>query len=65
MDELIDYLPLIVPLLLIQLIMMTFALFDIRKRTHLRGPKWLWILIVIFLNLLGPVIYFLAAREDE
>ena len=65
MDTLIEYLPLILPLVVIQLVLLTFALLDLRKREKTRGPKWVWVLIILFVNLAGPIIYFLAGREEE
>ncbi len=58
-------LPLLIPLLLLQLVLMTVALVDLVRRTQTRGPKWVWALIVIFVNTIGPIIYFVAGREDE
>lgn len=60
-------LALLIPVLLIQLALIIFALLDLRKRKNaqLRGPKWLWILVIIFVNLLGPIAYFLVARTED
>ena len=65
MDDLMQYLPLIVPLLLIQLGLIAAALLDMRKRPATRGPRWLWIIIIVFVNTIGPIAYFVAGREDE
>jgi hypothetical protein len=60
-----ELLPLLVPLILLQLGLMIFALFDLSRHPRLRGPRWAWILIIVFVNMLGPILYFLLAREDE
>jgi len=65
MEEFLKYLPLIIPLLLIQLSLMVFALIDLAKREKTRGPKWLWALIIIFGELFGPIIYFVVGRTEE
>ena len=65
MEQIREYLPLLIPLLLIQLILMAFALLDIARRDKLRGPKWVWVLVVIVVNIIGPIIYFVLGREDE
>jgi bacteriorhodopsin len=65
MEELMKYLPLIIPLILIQLALMIFALIDLARRQKTRGPKWLWVLVIIFGELLGPIIYFLVGRPEE
>ncbi|MBE0684734.1 MAG: PLDc_N domain-containing protein [Anaerolineaceae bacterium] len=58
-------LPLLIPLFLIQLGLMIAALVDLLKREKTKGPKWLWIIIVVFVNLIGPIIYFVIGREEE
>ena len=65
MEELSKFLPLIIPLILIQLGLMIFALLDLRKRDNTRGPKWMWALIIIFGELVGPIVYFVIGRIDE
>jgi hypothetical protein len=58
-------LPYLVPILIIQLILLIVGLLDLAKTPATRGPKWMWALIIIFLNIIGPVIYFVAGRKDE
>jgi hypothetical protein len=65
MENLQPYLPLIAPLVLIQLVLMAAALLDLRRREKTRGPKWLWILIIIFGEMVGPIAYFAAGRLEE
>jgi hypothetical protein len=60
-----QYIPLLIPIILLELGLMAFALFDLSKRTATRGPKWVWILIIVLLNLLGPILYFLFGRQEE
>jgi hypothetical protein len=60
-----QYLPLIVPLVLLQLVLMLFALRDLAQREKTRGPKWLWALIIVLGECIGPVAYFLVGREEE
>jgi len=60
-----DILPFLIPLILIQLGLIIFALIDLIKREKTRGPKWIWVLVILFFNLLGPIIYFVIGREDE
>ncbi len=64
LQTLVNLLPLIIPLLLLQLILMVVALVDLIRREKTRGPKWLWAIIIIFGELLGPIIYLIFAREE-
>jgi hypothetical protein len=63
-QTLLDLLPLLLPLLLVQLVLMIAALWDLLRRERTRGPKWVWLLVIVVVNLFGPIIYFLVAREE-
>lgn len=63
-DFLRQYLPLLLPLLLIQLALMAAALFDLWRRQQTNGPKWVWVLVILFVNIIGPIIYFVVGRDD-
>ena len=65
MEILNHYLPLLIPLLLLQLVLMAAALLDLRRREKTRGPKWLWVVIIIFGEMVGPIVYFAVGRLDE
>jgi hypothetical protein len=65
METFQEYLPLLIPLIALQVILMIAALLDMRRRETLRGPKWLWILVVIFGEMIGPIAYFAVGRKDE
>ena len=65
MEQIQPYIPLLIPLLLIQLALMIVALVDIARRPKTRGPKWVWVLVVIFINFIGPIVYFVLGREEE
>ena len=59
-----DFLPLLIPVVLVELGLMIAALIDISKREKTKGPKWMWVLIVIFFNLIGSIIYFIVGRNE-
>lgn len=65
MEKWIQYLPYLIPILVVQLLLMIVALVDLARREKTRGPKWLWSLIIIFGELLGPIIYFVFGRVDD
>ncbi len=64
LDEL---LPILVPLIVVQLALMAFALFDLTRpeRRVKGGSKLPWALVIVFGQLLGPLIYFLVGREED
>jgi hypothetical protein len=63
-DELSRLLPLLAPLLLIQLALIVAGLVDLARRERTRGPKWAWALVILFVSMIGPIVYFLLGREE-
>jgi len=56
----------LVPIIVIQLGLLVWALYDLtRPERRVKGDsKVVWALIIIFINLLGPILYFLVGREE-
>ena len=65
METLRPMIPYLIPVLLLQLGLMIFALIDLRRRDRVNGPKWVWALVIILIQIVGPIIYFVAGRSDE
>ncbi len=63
-QDLIEVILLLAPLLLIWLVLLVAGLIDLIPRQHTRGPKWLWVLVVILFSIIGPAVYFLFGREE-
>ena len=56
----------VVPLLLLQLGLMLFALYDLfQEDRRVRGDKIIWALVIAFVNVIGPLIYFFVGRDDS
>jgi 4-amino-4-deoxy-L-arabinose transferase-like glycosyltransferase len=58
-------LPLLIPVLLIQVGLQIYALIDLYRQTQVKGNKWLWVVIIILGEIVGPIVYFLFARKEE
>ena len=66
MNELMEYLPVLLPIILIQVILMITALVHVLRHPHYRfGNKVIWILVVAFVQIVGPVVYFAFGRGEE
>jgi hypothetical protein len=61
-----EILPFLIPLIVLQLVLMLVGLYDLtRPERRVKGDsKVVWALIIIFVNLLGPLFYFLFGREE-
>lgn len=56
---------LIAPLFIIQVILLIIAAIDLIKIEKTNGPKWLWALIIVLVNILGPILYFVIGRRNR
>jgi hypothetical protein len=63
-EKFLQLLPYIIPIVLLQLTLMIVALVDLARREKTRGPKWVWILVIVLGELIGPIIYFIFGREE-
>lgn len=65
MEELQQFLPLIAPLLIIELILLVIALVDLIKRQEVKYiPKWTWAIIILLFSIIGPISYLILGREE-
>jgi len=64
MENISSLIPFLIPIILLQLGLMVFSLVDLVRRERTKGPKWVWALVIIFVNLIGPIIYLVAGREE-
>jgi len=64
-EELSRFLPFLIPVIILQVALMLVALIDLLRRERTRGPKWVWLLVILFVNLFGPIAYFIIGREEE
>lgn len=64
MDNLGELIPFLIPIFLLQIGLIVIALRDLIGRERTNGPKWAWVLVIIFINLIGPIIYLLIGREE-
>ena len=57
---------LILPLAAIQLVLMIIALTDLikRDRSEVKGEnKWVWVLVILLVNLIGPILYLMLGKK--
>ncbi|WP_035051128.1 PLDc N-terminal domain-containing protein [Carnobacterium pleistocenium] len=65
-DLLIEYLPFIAPLILLQIGLAIFSAVHVVRHPNYRfGNRMMWLLIVLLIQWIGPLVYFVFGRGDE
>ena len=55
----------LLPLILIEVGLLAWALVDLVKREHVRGGnKLIWVLVIVLISTLGPILYLVWGREE-
>ncbi len=64
--ELIEYLPFLLPLMIVELVLMLTALIHVLKHKKYRfGNQIIWVIVVVVLQIIGPILYFTIGRGEE
>ena len=64
-SDLAGLIPLLIPLILLELGLMIAALVDLlRRERRTKGPKWMWGALIVLFSIVGPLVYFFLGRED-
>jgi hypothetical protein len=58
---------LVLPIVVIELVLIVIALRDLlRPERRVRGDsKLMWGLLIVFISLLGPILYLTVGRQEE
>lgn len=63
-EDVQEFLPFLIPLIVLQLALMLTALVMLIKQDHVRYlNKPVWVIIILFISLLGPILYFVLERR--
>ncbi len=55
----------VIPLLLIQVGLIVWALVDLSKRERVKGgSKIVWVLVILIFEFIGPILYLAWGREE-
>ena len=61
-----EYIPFLIPVILLELVLMVTALVHVLRHKNYRfGNRVLWALVVVLIQFLGPAAYFVFGRGDE
>lgn len=67
MDNIMEFLPFLIPLVIIQFALLGYTLYHIlTHKNYKRGSRALWLAVTIIgINFVGPILYFLLGKEAE
>ena len=65
--DLAQYLPIVLPMLVLQYGLAIFGLYDLfQEDRRVKGDsKIVWALVIFFASMVGPIVYFLAGRDES
>jgi hypothetical protein len=66
MEQIMEFLPFLIPLVIVQFGLLGYALYHIlTHKSYKRGNRALWLIItIVFMNYVGPILYLLLGKED-
>lgn len=67
LNELKEFFPFLIPLVIAEFALFGYTLHHVlTHKTYKRGNRALWlVLTIVFMNFVGPILYFLLGKEDE
>jgi hypothetical protein len=56
----------VLPLAAVHLILLVTALVSLSRAEAVRGgKKWVWLLVIVLLNTIGPILYFTIGKKEH
>lgn len=66
MNDIMGYLPFLVPIVLIEFVLILSALIHVLKHKNYRfGNRVIWVIIVVAFQIVGPIVYFTIGRGED
>ncbi|MBD3948353.1 PLDc_N domain-containing protein [Tuanshanicoccus lijuaniae] len=66
MESIKEFLPVIIPIVILELGLMIYALSHVLKHERYKfGNRALWILIVVLVQIIGPILYLTVGKEND
>ncbi|MBC2256456.1 PLDc_N domain-containing protein [Listeria ivanovii] len=56
---------LIIPIIILYLALLLTAVIDLARNWQIRKNPVVWLLVIIFINIFGPVAYFIFGRKED
>lgn len=67
MEQLMEFLPFLIPLAIVEFGLLAYTLYHIlTHKNYKRGNRTLWLIVaIVLMNFVGPILYFLLGKEEE
>ena len=56
-------LPLLIPVLILHVLLLAAALFDLYRRKDIVTQPIIWMIVIVLLNTIGPILYLVIGRR--
>ncbi|QWH67235.1 PLDc_N domain-containing protein [Bacillus wiedmannii] len=63
--DIMAFLPIILPVIAVGVLLVFIALIDLYRHRKTRKNVLVWALIILFVNVLGSILYFVIGRKDS
>lgn len=66
MDQIMEILPFLIPLVIVQFSLLGYTLYHIlTHNNYKRGNRTMWLIItIVLMNFVGPILYFVFGKEE-
>ncbi len=66
MEFIREYLPILIPIVVLEIGLMIYALSHILKHNKFKfGNKVMWIVVVVLIQTIGPILYLTIGKDNE
>ena len=66
MEFIREYLPILIPIVVLEIGRMIYALSHILKHNKFKfGNKVMWIVVVVLIQTIGPILYLTIGKDNE
>ncbi|HHP0960824.1 TPA: PLDc N-terminal domain-containing protein [Bacillus anthracis] len=62
--DIMAFLPIILPVIAVGALLVLIAFIDLYRHRTTRKNVLVWTFIILFVNILGPILYFVIGRKD-
>ncbi|MBC1756592.1 PLDc_N domain-containing protein [Listeria seeligeri] len=56
---------LLIPIIILCLALLLTAIIDLARNWEVRKNPLIWLFVIIFINIFGPVAYFIFGRKED